>query len=94
VTVRGYGLLNGLSEADIPSLAIHPGDTYRQSRVGKQKNSLEEAYQRADWQLKVFTDVQITPKGEAVLDFSLLSYPDDTVYLNGRANDVTHYREE
>jgi hypothetical protein len=48
VTVRGYGLLNGLSEGGIPSLAVHPGDIYSQSRVGKQENSLEEASQRAD----------------------------------------------
>jgi hypothetical protein len=94
VVVNGYGLLGGLSEADIPALAIHAGDIYSQSRVGDQEKSLEGSYQRPDWQLKVFTDVQITPDGEAVLIFSLLAYPDDTVYVNDKAYNVTHYREE
>src|SRR5262249_6981261 len=94
VIVHGYGLLGGLSEGKIPSLAIHAGDTFSQSRMGEQEKLLEGLYQRPDWQLKVFTDVQITPEGEAVLVFSLLAYPDDTVYVNGKAYDVTHYRQE
>jgi hypothetical protein len=35
--------------------------------VGKQEDSLEQASQRADLQLKVFTDVQIAPKGDVGL---------------------------
>lgn len=94
VTVHGYGLLSGISEADIQSLTVHLGDTYSQSRVHEQENSLEKAYERPDWQLKTFTDVQISPEGKASLDFSLLAYPDETVYVNDKAYDVTHYREE
>lgn len=89
VTVYGYGLLAGLSEADIPALAIHVGDTYSTSRLNKQSASLKKAYEQADRQLKVFTDVGITPNGEATLDFSLVAYPDDTVYVGGKAYDVT-----
>lgn len=94
VTVHGYGLLDGITEAETPPLAIHAGDTYSQSRVSRQEASLREAYEKPDWQLKVFTDVQITPKGEAVLEFSLLAYPDDAVYVNDKKYDVTHYSEK
>ena len=94
VMVHGYGLLDGLTEANIPSLAIHTGDTYSNSRVGAQKESLEELYKRPNWQIKVFSDVKITPEGEAILDFSLLAYPDDTVYINDKAYDVTHHGGE
>jgi hypothetical protein len=90
VTVHGYGLLAGLSEADIPTLRIHVGDTYSTSRLVEQGASLKKAYEQADSQLKVFTDVGITPQGEATLDFSLLAYPDDTVSVGGKAYDVTY----
>ena len=89
VTVHGYGLLAGLSEASIPMLAIHVGDTYSTTRFDEQAASLKNAYEKADRQLKLFTDVGITPKGEATLDFSLVAYPDDIVYIGGKAYDVT-----
>jgi hypothetical protein len=89
VTVHGYGLLAGLSEVDVPPLAIHAGDTYSTSQTSKQAESLKSAYEKADRQLKVFVDVGVTPKGEATLDFSLLAYPDDIVYVGGKAYDVT-----
>jgi hypothetical protein len=89
VTVHGYGLLAGLSEADIPTLAIHVGDTFSTSRLNEQAASLKKAYEQADRQLKLFTDVGITPQGEATLDFSLVAYPDDIVYIGGKAYDVT-----
>jgi hypothetical protein len=89
VTVHGYGLLAGLSEADISTLAIHVGDTFSASRLNEQARSLKKAYEQADRQLKLFTDVGITPQGEAILDFSLVAYPDDIVYIGGKAYDVT-----
>jgi hypothetical protein len=89
VTVQGYGLLAGLSEADIPALTIHVGETYSASRLGQQAASLKNAFEKADRQLKLFVDVGITPKGEATLDFSLVAYPDDIVYVGGKAYDVT-----
>ena len=89
VTVHGYGLLAGLSEADIPALGIHVGDTYSTSRLDEQAESLKKAYEQADRQLKLFTDVGITPKGEATVDFSLVAFPDDIVYVGGKAYDVT-----
>jgi hypothetical protein len=89
VTLHGYGLLAGLSEADIPSLAMHAGETYSTSRTTQQAALLKNAYEMADRQLKVFTDMGITAKGEATLDFSLVAYPDDIVYVGGKAYDVT-----
>jgi hypothetical protein len=89
VTVHGYGLIAGLSEVDVPPLAIHAGDTYSTSQTSRQAESLKNAYEKADRQLKVFVDVGVTPKGEATLDFSLLAYPDDIVYVGDKAYDVT-----
>jgi len=89
VTVHGYGLLAGLSEVDVPPLAIHAGDTYSTSQTSRQAESLKNAYEKADRHLKVFVDVGVTPKGEATLDFSLLAYPDDIVYVGDKAYDVT-----
>jgi len=89
VTVHGYGLLAGLSETDIPALAIHVGDTYSTSRLNEQAASLKKGYEQANRQLKLFTDVGITAKGEATLDFSLVAYPDDIVSVSGKAYDVT-----
>lgn len=89
VTVHGYGLLVGLSDVDIPSLAIRAGDTYSSSRTNQQAESLKHAFEKPDQQLKVFVDVGITPKGEATLDFSLLAYPDDLVDVDGKSYDVT-----
>ena len=89
VTVHGYGLLAGLSDAEIPRLVIHIGDTYSTSRLNEQAASLKSAFKKADRQLKLFTDVGITPKGEVTLDFSLVAYPNDIVYVGGTAYDVT-----
>ena len=89
VTVHGYGLLTGLSDADIPALGIHVGDIYSTTRLNEQAASLKKAYEQADRQLKLFTDVGITPKGEATLEFSLVAYPDDVVYVGGKPYDVT-----
>jgi hypothetical protein len=89
ITLHGYGLLAALSEADVPPLAIHAGDTYSTSRTNQQAKSLKKAYERADRQLKLFVDVGITPKGEATMDFSLVAYPDDIVYVGGKPYDVT-----
>lgn len=89
VRVQGYGLFAGLSQPDIPTIAIHVGDTFSTSRLNEQAASLKKAYEQADRQLKVFTDVRISAKGEATLDFSLVAYPDDTIYIGGKAYDVT-----
>jgi hypothetical protein len=93
VTVHGYGLLDNLSAPDISSLEIHPGDTYSETRLRQQEESLKKSSQRADSQLKVFTDVQIDAEGKAILDFIVLAYPDDVVYVNDKPYDVTNHRE-
>jgi len=89
VMVHGYGLLAGLADPDIPPLAIHAGDKYSSSRTNQQAESLKHAFEKPEQQLKVFVDVGITPEGEATLDFSLLAYPDDFVYVDGKSYDVT-----
>jgi hypothetical protein len=89
ITVHGYGLLDGLTDDEIPPLAIHAGDTYSSSRTSQQAESLKHAFEKPDQQLKVFVDFGITPKGEATLDFSLLAYPDDVVDIDGKSYDVT-----
>ena len=89
VTVHGYGLLDGLTDADIPPLALHAGDIYSSSRTNQQAESLKHAFEKPDQQLKVFVDFGITPNGEATLDFSLLAYPDDVVHIDGKSYDVT-----
>lgn len=89
VTVHGYGLLDGLTDADIPPLAVRAGDTYSSSRTNQQAQSLKHAFEKPDQQLKVFVDFGVTPKGEARLDFSLLAYPDDVVDIDGKPYDVT-----
>jgi hypothetical protein len=63
VMVHGYGLLAGLTDPDIPPLAIHAGDAYSSSRTNQQAESLKHAYEKPDQQLEVFVDVGITPKG-------------------------------
>ena len=37
--------------------------------------------------MTVFSDVQITKAGEAELDFSVLAYPHDLVYIDGMGFD-------
>jgi hypothetical protein len=83
VRVRGYGLLKGLSESDTPPLAIHVGDVYSASGTRNQRQLLFSSFSRHGRRLTVFSDVQITTSGEAILDFSLLAYPDDLVYVDG-----------
>jgi hypothetical protein len=94
VIVHGYGLLRGLSEKDIPRLTVHTGDTYRRSSVGQQEYSLKKAYERDGWQIKIFTDVQFDSTGKATLDFGVLAYPDDVVYVNEKPYDVTLQSQE
>ena len=89
VAVHGYGLLSDLSEKDIPPLLVHPGDTYSRSSVGQQEYLLKKANEKDGRQIKVFTDVQIDSTGKAVLDFGVLAYPDDVVYVNDKPYDVT-----
>jgi hypothetical protein len=83
VTVRGYGLLSDLTERDAP-LTVHPGETYSRSRVGQQELSLKKLLTKDGWQMKFFTDVQIDATGVATLEFDILAYPDDAVYINGK----------
>ena len=83
VTVRGYGLLSGLSESDVPPLIIHAGDTYSRSDTSNQLQLLENSFSTGERRVKVFSDVQITTTGEAELDFSILAYPHDLVYIDG-----------
>lgn len=89
VTVHGYGLLSALSEHDIPALTVHAGDVYMRSRAREQDLSLKKFFTKDGWQVKSFTDVQVDSKGKATLDFSILAYPDDVVYVNGKLYDVT-----
>jgi len=42
----------------------------------------------------VSSDIRITPASEAILDFSLLAYPDDIVYVNGKPYDVNLKEKE
>lgn len=89
VMVHGYGFLAGLTDPDIPPITIHAGDMYSSSRTNQQAESLKRAFEKPGQQLKVFVDVGINPKGEATLDFSLLAYPDDVIYVDGKPYDVT-----
>ena len=86
VTVRGYGLLTGLAESDLPLLSIHAGDNYSRSRASELENSLKNAFARDGRQVKVFTDVDVSSVG-ATLDFGVLAYPDDVVYIGEQAFD-------
>lgn len=94
VTVHGYGLLSALSDNDIPSLTVHSGDVYMRSRAGEQELSLKKFFTKDGWQVKSFTDMQVDAKGKATLDFSILAYPDDVVYVNGKRYDVTFKLKE
>lgn len=94
VTVHGYGLLCDLSDQDVASLAVHPGDTYSRSRAWEQEELLSKLFAKDGWQIKTFTDVQIDSTGMASLDFSILAYPDDVVYVNDKPYDVALHHEE
>jgi hypothetical protein len=94
VTVHAYGLLSGLSENEVPSLTVREGSTYSRSRAAEQEGSLEKFFKREGWQVKSFADVQVDSTGKATLDFSILAYPDDVVYINDKPYDVTLKRQE
>jgi hypothetical protein len=83
IRIRGYGLLDGLLEADVPPIAIKEGDTYSRSDARSVERMLQKTFAKGDRQVEVFTDVQITTAGKANLEFSVLAYPDDIVYVNG-----------
>ena len=94
VTVRGYGLLDGLSQVNFSAFPIHRGDTFSQGRRREQEASLQKIYEKSDSRLQVSSDIRITPTSEAILDFSLLAYPDDIVYVNGKPYDVNLKEKE
>lgn len=83
IRVKGYGLLDGLVESDIPPLSIHAGETYYRSASKQAALELKKAFMKDDRQVKVFTDVEIGPNGQAKLEFGILAYPNDAVYVNG-----------
>lgn len=89
VKVRGYGLLDGMAESETPPITIHAGDAYSRSATRSLQKLLEKTFAKGGRQVKVFADVQVTAAGEARLDFSILAYPDDVVYINGVPFDVT-----
>ena len=86
VIVRGYGLLSDLAESDIPPISIHVGDNYSRSRAEEVENSLKSAFAKEGRQLKVFTDVNVSSIG-ATLNFGVLAYPNDVVYIGAQAFD-------
>jgi hypothetical protein len=88
-TINGYGQLAGLSFHDIPALTIHEGDIYSQSRANNVRESLEKWFAKEGRQVKVFADIQMTPRGETTFEFSVLAYPDDVVYVNSNLFDVS-----
>ena len=83
ITVKGYGLLEGPLEREVPALTIHEGDAYRSWAAYDSAHLLKKAYMKEGRQVRVFNDVEITPDGKADLQFSVLAYPDDVVYING-----------
>jgi hypothetical protein len=94
VTVHGYGLLAGLSERNIASMPIHVGDQYSRALARQLENSLKRSYLKDGWQLQAFTDVEVDLKGKATLDFSLLAYPDNLVYIGEKRLDVTNHDDD
>jgi outer membrane protein assembly factor BamA len=91
VRVRGYGLLEGLKESEIPPLTIHTGDSYSNSAIRNLERILEKSFAKDGRQVQVFSDVQVSAKGEASLNFGVLAYPDDFVYVNGSPFDSTDH---
>jgi hypothetical protein len=82
IRVKGYGVLEGHVEGG-PPLTIHAGDMYSRSASRDLARLLIKAFSKDGRQVRVFTDVEITPAGEAKLEFAVLAYPDDVVYVNG-----------
>lgn len=87
VKVRGYGLLDGLRESDLPPLTIHPGDIYSRSKTSALGQLLARSFPMRERQVMVYSDVEINEQGKAELNFSVLGYPDDVVYLDGERFD-------
>jgi hypothetical protein len=83
LTVKGYGLLNGELESEVPALAIRKGDAYTRSTSHDAARRLKETFMMKGRQIRVFTDVEITAGDSAILQFGVLAYPDDEVYING-----------
>ena len=83
IRVRGYGLLDGQIGGKLPPLTIHAGDMYSRSASQELAELLKKAFMKDGRQVRVFTDVEISGAGKADLEFSVLAYPDDTVYVNG-----------
>lgn len=83
VRVKGYGLLDGLKESDITPLSIHVGDAYSRSTSRDVARELKKEFMKDGRQVRVFTDVEITPDGKANLEFGILAFPNDLVYVNG-----------
>lgn len=83
IRVKGYGLLDQHVEGGLPPLTIHAGDMYSRSASRDFAQLLIKAFSKDGRQVRVFTDVEITPAGEAKLEFAILAYPDDVVYVNG-----------
>ena len=93
ISVRGYGLLDGLPGGDVPPIPMHEGDTYSRSDARSVERVLRKAFERSDRQVKVFTDVRINSAGKADLEFGVLAYPDDLVYVNGAKFDGSFRKE-
>ena len=83
IRVKGYGLLDGLVDSDIPPLSIHVGEIYRCSVSRQAAKELKKAFMKDDRTVRVFTDVEISSEGKAKLKFGILAYPNDLVYVNG-----------
>jgi hypothetical protein len=83
IRVKGYGLLEGQIESAVPPLAIQVGDTYSRSASRDVAQLLKKTFMKNGRQVRVFTDVEITAVGTANLEFGVLAYPDDVVYVNG-----------
>jgi len=83
ISVKGYGLLEGRVEGEIPPLPVREGDSYSRSASSAAARLLKKAFMQEGRQVRVFTDVEITAAGKANLEFGVLAYPDDLVYIDG-----------
>lgn len=87
VNVQGYGLLDGIRQADLPPLTIHPGDIYSRAANHALRQLLADSLWREGARVIVYSDVQVNEAGGADLNFSALAYPDDVVYIDGERFD-------
>ena len=92
VEIRGYGLLEGHLETDIPPLTVHPGDIYSRRTVWQEERFLRESFAKDGRQVQVFSDVSVDSTGKATVSFAVLAYPDDMVYVNGAPYDGTFHK--